>query len=69
MQLTGPALRLAIFIGENDTRDDEPLHHEIVRRAREAGLGDATVLQGRDGYGTHSPLRTDRILDVTEALP
>jgi PII-like signaling protein len=69
MQLTGYALRLSIFLGEDDTWHHKPLHHEIVRRAREAGLAGATVLRGCEGYGTSSLIHTDRILSLTEGLP
>lgn len=69
MQLTGYALRLSIFIGEDDTWHHKPLHHEIVTRAREAGLAGATVLHGCEGYGTSSIIHTNRLLSMTEDLP
>jgi len=69
MQLAGHALRLSIFIGEDDTWHHKPLHHEIVKRAREAGLAGATVLRGCEGYGTSSTIHTTRLLSVTEDLP
>jgi uncharacterized protein DUF190 len=43
--LAGIATRLSIFVGEGDTHD-KPLHHEIVTRARDAGLAGATVIRG-----------------------
>ncbi|GHE75611.1 hypothetical protein GCM10017786_00410 [Amycolatopsis deserti] len=67
--MTGNALRLSIFIGEDDTWHRKPLYHEIVNRAREAGLAGATVLHGCEGFGTSSLIHTDRILDLTEDLP
>lgn len=69
MDLTGPALRLSIFIGEDDTWHHEPLHHEIVKRARAAGLAGATVLRGSEGYGTSATIHTTRLLSMTEDLP
>ncbi|HEV7650969.1 MAG TPA: DUF190 domain-containing protein [Actinophytocola sp.] len=69
MQLTGHALRLSILIGEDDTWHHKPLHHEIVKRAREAGLAGATVLRGFEGYGTSSTIHTTRLLSMTEDLP
>jgi PII-like signaling protein len=62
-------LRLSIFIGEDDTWHHKPLYHEIVRRAREAGLAGATVLRGTEGYGTSSLIHTTRLLDLAEQLP
>lgn len=69
MRLTGPALRLSVFVGEDDTWHHTPLSHEIVRRARMAGLAGATVLRGCEGFGASSVIHTDRILDLTEDLP
>lgn len=63
MRLTGHALRLTIHVGEDDD------WHEIVRRAREAGLAGATVLRGSEGFGTSSLIHTNRLLDLTEDLP
>lgn len=69
MRLTGPALRLSIFLGEDDTWRHRPLHHEIVTRARAAGLAGATVLRGCEGYGVSSTIHTTRLLSMTEDLP
>jgi uncharacterized protein len=69
MRLTGRALRLTVFIGGDDTWHHTPLHHEIVRRAREAGLAGATVLHGVEGFGAHSRIHTTRILSLSEDLP
>ncbi|MDX6315355.1 MAG: uncharacterized protein QOF44_4819, partial [Streptomyces sp.] len=38
MRLSGPALRVTIFTGENDTWHHRPLYSEIVHRAHAAGL-------------------------------
>lgn len=69
MPLSGRALRLTIFIGEDDVWHHKPLYHEIVRRAREAGLAGATVIRGSEGYGASSTIHTTRILDLAEDLP
>ena len=69
MRIDGPALRLTIFIGEDDTWHHKPLHHEIVRRAQQAGLAGATVVHGIEGYGASSRIHTDRILSLYEDLP
>lgn len=69
MHLTGAARRLSILIGEDDTWHHRPLYHEIVMRAREAGLAGATVLRGCEGYGTSSVIHTNRLLDLAEDLP
>src|SRR5437899_3062425 len=69
MRLEGPALRLTIFIGETDQWHHKPLYHEIVARARTAGLAGASVLRGIEGYGASSRIHTTRILSLSEDLP
>jgi len=63
MQLAGHALRLSIFMGEDDR------WHEIVTRARAAGLAGATVLRGCEGYGASTLIHTTRLLSLSEDLP
>jgi hypothetical protein len=69
MRLAGRALRLTIFIGEDDSWHHKPLYHEIVHRAHHAGLAGATVLRGIEGYGASSRIHTTRILSLSEDLP
>ena len=63
------ALRLTVFVGEDDMWRHTPVYHEIVRRAHDAGLAGATVMRGCEGYGTSSMIHTSRILSLTENLP
>lgn len=65
----GHALRLTIFVGADDRWHHTPLHHEIVTRARDAGLAGATVLPGCEGYGSSALVHTDRLLDLADGLP
>jgi PII-like signaling protein len=69
MKIEGPAVRLTIFIGEDDTWHRKPLYHEIVRRARAAGLAGASVLRGIEGYGASSRVHTTRLLSLSQDLP
>lgn len=69
MRIEGPAVRLTIFIGEDDTWHHKPLYHEIVRRAHRAGLAGASVLRGIEGYGASSRVHTTRLLSLSEDLP
>jgi uncharacterized protein len=69
MEIEGPGTRLTIYIGESDQHRHRPLYHEIVQRAREAGLAGATVLRGIEGFGASSRLHTVRIPALSEDLP
>lgn len=63
------ALRLTVFVGEDDMWHHTPVYHEIVRRAHDAGLAGATVMRGCEGYGASAVVHTSRILSLTENLP
>lgn len=63
------ALRLTVFVGEDDMWHHTPVYHEIVRRAHDAGLAGATVMRGCEGYGASAVVHTSRILSLAENLP
>ncbi|MEU5364202.1 DUF190 domain-containing protein [Streptomyces sp. NPDC005925] len=67
--LTGRALRLTVFVGENDTWHRRPLYTEIVHRAHAAGLAGASVFRGIEGFGASSLIHTVRLLSLSEDLP
>jgi PII-like signaling protein len=69
VRLTGSALRLTVYIGENDTWRHKPLFAEIVHRARAAGLAGASVFRGVEGFGASSLIHTSRLLSLSEDLP
>jgi len=69
MRMSGTWRRLSIFIGETDQYRHAPLYHEIVARAKAAGLAGASVLRGIEGYGAASRIHTTRILSLAEDLP
>ena len=58
-----------MFVGENDTYQHKPLYHEIVLRARRAGLAGASVFRGVEGFGASSAIHTTRVLSLSEDLP
>jgi len=69
MRIEGPALRLTIFVGEDDQWHHKPLFTEIVHRAHKNGLAGASVLRGVEGYGASSRIHTTRLLSLSEDLP
>jgi PII-like signaling protein len=69
MTTTGRALRLSIFVGENDSWQHKPLYTEIVHRARRAGLAGATVVRGIEGYGANSRIHTSHLFRLSDDLP
>lgn len=69
MKLEGRALRLTVYVGENDQAHHRPLYSEIVHRAHRAGLAGASVFRGLEGYGASNTIHTSRILSLSEDLP
>lgn len=69
MKFTARALRLMMFIGEDEMWHHRPVHHEIVRRANDAGLAGASVFHGIEGFGAGADIHTYRILALAQDLP
>lgn len=69
MTLHGPAHRLTIVVGEDDTFHGKPLYTEIVHRAHAAGLAGASVFRGIEGFGASNHIHTTRILSLSDDLP
>ena len=69
MELTGPAKRLTICVGEQDRAGHHSLATEIVHRAHAAGIAGATVVRGVEGYGKSNHIHTTRFLSLSDDLP
>ncbi|HSI93569.1 MAG TPA: DUF190 domain-containing protein [Jiangellaceae bacterium] len=69
MALSGPARRLTVVVGEDDTWHGKPLYSEIVHRAHAHGLAGASVFRGIEGYGASNHIHTTRFLSLSDDLP
>lgn len=69
MTLTGPARRLTVILGEDDSWHHKPVYTEIVHRAHRAGLAGASVFRGVEGYGASNHIHTTRLLSLSGDLP
>lgn len=69
MTLSGTALRMTVYLSENDQFRHRPLYTEIVHRAHAAGLAGASVVRGCEGFGAASRIHTSRLLSLNESLP
>ncbi len=63
------ALRLRIFLGEDDKYKGRPLYEEIVVQAQQSRLAGATVFRGYMGYGGATGLNPGKILRSSKDLP
>lgn len=63
------AVRLRIFLGEDDKYLGRPLYEEIVVQAQQSRLAGATVFRGYIGYGRTSGLHMGKILQTSHDMP
>lgn len=63
------ALRLRIFLGEDDKYKGRPLYEEIVVQAQLSRIAGATVFRGYMGYGGATGLHAGKILGSSRDLP
>jgi uncharacterized protein len=69
MRQVETAIRLRIFVGEDDQYKGRPLYEEIVVQAQHSRLAGATVFRGYMGYGAVSGLHLGKILRSSRDLP
>ena len=68
-ELSGPAKRLSVYLGEADTYDGRPLSQAMVEQARVAGCSGATVLRGLAGFGATSRQHAKHGIRMSVDLP
>lgn len=69
MRQVETALKLRIFVGEDDKYKGRPLYEEIVVQAQKSHLAGATVFRGYLGYGKSSGLHPGKLLRSSRDLP
>jgi PII-like signaling protein len=69
VELSGPAKRLTVIVGERDMYRHHSVALEIVHRAHASGLAGATVFRGVEGYGASNHIHTSRLLSLSDDLP
>ena len=69
MMIEGPARRLTIYVGSQDTWHGQNLAAAIVERCRVLGLAGATVTQGIMGFGKNSRIHRGHLLGLSDDLP
>lgn len=62
-------LQASIFLRGSDSFAGRPLHHEIVSRARAAGLAGATAVRGLQGFGSSARLRAPGLIGFNGSEP
>lgn len=63
------ALRVMVFLSEDDRAEHRSLPEVLVERAREEGMAGATLWRGIEGFGATGHLRGTRFPDVDLGLP
>lgn len=67
--MDGKAIRLRIYIGEDEHESHVTLYDVLLERFMEAGIAGVTVFQGVAGYGGGKHLRTASLLRFSTDLP
>ncbi|MFD8478826.1 DUF190 domain-containing protein [Kitasatospora sp. NPDC059673] len=66
---TSPATRLTISFPDGTLWRHTPLSHEIIRRAKQAGIAYAHATRAIEGIGPDGRIHSTRILSLTDAVP
>lgn len=67
--MQGKALRVTIYVSEDDHYRGKPLYLSLLEMLRREGASGATATRGLAGFGAHSRMRTSSLADLSAALP
>lgn len=63
------AVRVTVFLSEDDRDHHHGLHEVLLKKALEMGVMGATVWRGIEGFGPSGRVRTSRFPDANSGLP
>ena len=69
MSFDEEAVRIMIFLSEDDRHHHHGLHEVLLKEALNQGGGGASVWRGIEGFGTSGRVRTMRFPDANTGLP
>ncbi len=69
MRVDQEAVRLFVFLTDEDHCGHRRLHNVLLERARDSGIAGGTLWRGLEGYGRSGVVRSNRFVDSTLGLP
>jgi PII-like signaling protein len=69
MSFDEEAIRIMVFLSEDDRHHHHGLHEVLLNKALEIGIVGATVWRGIEGFGPSGRVRTTRFPDANTGLP
>lgn len=69
MSFDEEALRITIFLSEDDRIHHHGVHEALLAEARTCGISGASVWRGIEGFGSSRRIRTNRFPDANSGLP
>ncbi len=69
MSFDEQAIRVTVFLSEDDRHHHHGLHEILLQKAIELGIAGASVWRGIEGFGPTGRVRTSRFPDANTGLP
>lgn len=69
MSFDRDAVRVMVYLSEDDRHHHHGLHDSLLKRALEIGIVGASVWRGIEGFGPSGRVRTARFPDANTGLP